>query len=261
MDVKSIIDSQVVSNIVFYPVSRKIPENLEPWIKVLKFRVGEKITIGGFMYEKDKKLPTILLFHGNGELAEGYKEISFLYFDCNVNLAVVDYRGYGFSTGKPFYTSLLNDAYPVYNQFKEWMEENNYLSSIFIMGRSLGSACVAEIGAHNPKDVKGIIFESGFASAYNMMTVLFRVSSPDLTPESLIEYSNDTRAKKFQKPTLIIHGTADFIVPFKEGQLLFNNLLNIPKKFIPIQGAGHNNIMMFRDLYFNSVREFISEYK
>ena len=261
MDIRSIIDSQVVSDIVFYPESRKIPENLEPWIKVLKFDVEENITLGGYMYEKEKDVPTILLFHGNGELAEHYKSIAPMYFDCNVNLAVIDFRGYGFSTGKPYFSSLLKDALPVYQKFEEWISKNKFLQSFFIMGRSLGSACAAEIGSHNPTHVKGIIFESGFASVYNMMTGLFRVSSPNLTPGSLIKYSNETRVRKFKKPTLIIHGTADFIVPFKEGQILFNNLPEISKKFIPIQGAGHNNILMFQDLYFNSVREFVSNYK
>jgi len=121
-----------------------------------------------------------------------------------VNLAVVDFRGYGFSSGDPYYTSLISDAMPIYDAFKQWMDEMNYLDSLFVQGRSLGSVCAAEIGAHNPPNLRGVIFESGFASIYNMMTNLFRVRNPDLTPDSLKEYSNDTRVQKFNIPNTSI---------------------------------------------------------
>jgi fermentation-respiration switch protein FrsA (DUF1100 family) len=142
------------------------------------------------------------------------------------------------------------------------MHNNNLNDSLFILGRSLGSICASEIGAHNPEGLRGIIFESGFASAYNMMTRLFRVSSPEITPESLKEYSNDTRIKKFKKPVLVIHGTADWIIPTEEGILIYKILPEIVEKnLILIEGAGHNNIFSFKNEYITPLKEFISKYK
>ena len=253
-----LIDNPAVSNVVFYPRKTVIPNNLEPNIEILKFKICKDITIGGFFYRKDLALPTVLLFHGNGEVALDYRSIAPLFYKCGVNLAVVDFRGYGFSSGDPFYSSLISDAMPIFRAFNKWMGIRDLIDSLFIQGRSLGSICAAEIGAYNPPNLRGIIFESGFASAYNMMVNLFRVSSPILTPESLSEYSNDTRVKKFTKSTLIIHGTNDFIIPVSEAKLLYNTLPeNVDKKLVLIEGAGHNNILSYEKEYFSPLSDFI----
>jgi len=253
-----LIDNPTVSNIVFYPRKTVIPNNLGPNVEILKFHIGDDVLIGGFFFKNDVNLPTILLFHGNGEVALDYRSIAPMFFKCDVNLAIVDFRGYGFSSGDPFYSCLISDAMPIFTAFTEWMDERTLLDSLFVLGRSLGSICAAEIGAHNPTNLRGIIFESGFASAYNMMVNQFRVRSPYLTPESLNEYSNDTRVRKFTKSTLIIHGTSDWIIPPTEAELLYKNLPdNINKKLILIEDAGHNNILSFEKEYFSPLSEFI----
>ena len=256
------IDDPRISNVVFYPRKIKIPEEVSPNVKILKFQVNEEILIGGFCYVADKDLPTILLFHGNGEIASDYQYFAPTYFNCGVNLAVADFRGYGFSTGSPIYSGLITDAYPIYKIFKKWMDDNGFKNSLFVQGRSMGSVCAAEIGSYNPDKLKGIIFESGFASVYNMMTRLFRVSGPDITPEALSEYSNDTRIKKFQKPVLIIHGTRDWIIPNDEAQLIYDAIPeNVDKNLIMIDGAGHNDIFSFQEEYFEPLKKFIEKYK
>lgn len=259
---KSFIDNPAISNVVFYPRKTPIPQDLEANIKVLQFQISKNIIIGGFFYLNNQKLPTILLFHGNGEVAIEYRYFLDIFFECDVNLAVVDFRGYGFSSGVPFYTSLITDAMPIYNEFYKWMHKNRLADSLFVFGRSLGSVCASEIGAHNPDGLRGIIFESGFASIYNMMTRLFRVRGPEITLESLSEFSNDTRIKQIKKPVLIIHGTADWIIPSSEGILIHKILPeDLDKSIILIDGAGHNNIFSFRNEYIPPLREFISKYK
>ena len=262
MEKNQLIDNPSVSNIVFYPRKTKIPEKLESNTRVLKFAINDEISIGGFFFGIKKEFPTILLFHGNGEIASDYQYISDLFLECNVNLAVVDFRGYGFSSGEPYFTSLISDAMSIYDAFRDWLAEMNYLDSLFVQGRSLGSVCAAEIGAHNPSKLKGVIFESGFASIFNMMTNLFRVSSPYLTPDSIKEYSNDIRVQKFQVPTLLIHGTEDWIIPYSESQLLYQNLPNsVEKKLILIKEAGHNNILSFKQEYFLPLSDFVQKFK
>ncbi len=262
MEKNPLIDHPTISGVVFAPRKRKIPEKLEPNIKVLNFDISDNISIGGFFFGTKTENPTILLFHGNGEIASDYQSLSQIFLGCNVNLAVVDFRGYGFSSGEPYYTSLISDALPVYNALRQWMDEKNYCDSLFVQGRSLGSVCAAEIGAQNPSNLRGIIFESGFASIYNMMTNLFRVSSPHLTPDSLKEYSNDIRVQKFKVPTLIIHGTIDRLIPYSESEMLYQNLpKNIEKKLVLINGAGHNSILSFTQDYFLPLSDFVQKYK
>ena len=118
--------------------------------------------IGGLFFFKDKRLPSILMFHGNGEVAQDYIQLSDLFLNIGVNFAVVDYRGYGFSSGNPYYSSLFNDAMPIYNCFKLWLINQHISNSLFVMGRSLGSVCAAEIGSHNPSELKGIFIFDKF---------------------------------------------------------------------------------------------------
>ena len=259
---KLLIDNPAVSNVVFYPRKILIPDETDSNIKVLKFQITKDILIGGFFYLNNPNYPTILLFHGNGEIAADYQYFSNFFFKCDTNLAVVDFRGYGFSSGEPFYTSLIIDALPIYNAFHDWIIENNMKDSLFVQGRSLGSICASEIGSHNPESLRGIIFESGFASLYDMMTRLFRVSGSEITPEFLSPYSNDTRIRKFKKPVLVIHGTVDWIIPSYQGKLIYENIPEgVEKKLVSIEGAGHNNIFSFEDEYITPLKEFINKFK
>ncbi|TFF97643.1 MAG: hypothetical protein EU547_03800 [Promethearchaeota archaeon] len=256
------LEDENISQAVFFPRKAEEPKDLDENIKVIKLKIHEDVIIGGILYLNDKSLPTILMFHGNGEIALDYQYFYEQYFECGVNLAVMDFRGYGFSSHKPTYMSLINDAMPIYEKFTEYREDIGLTNSLFIKGRSLGSVCAAEIGSHNPDLVNGMIFESSFASVYNMMNRLFRIRGPNITPDILQPYSNDTKATKIQKPTLIIHGTNDWIIPNSEGQLLYDSLPdNIYKRFILIEGAGHNNIFSFTEEYFQPLEEFISRYK
>lgn len=247
---------------MFYPRKIPIPKETDPNIKVLKFHIDKDILIGGFFYLNNINFPTILLFHGNGEIASDYQYFLNFFFQCSVNLAVVDFRGYGFSTGEPYYTSLITDALPVYNEFCKWMIQNSINDSLFILGRSLGSICASEIGSHNPDSLRGVIFESGFASIYDMMSRLFRVTGSEITPEFLSEYSNDTRIRRFKKPTLVIHGTNDFIIPYPQGKLIFENIPEeVEKKLVLIEGAGHNDIFSYEEEYLTPLNDFVNQYK
>lgn len=254
----------MISNVVFYPRKHTEPKNLDPSVaQVLKFQIDDQIVIGGFFFNNDPNLPTILLFHGNGELAFEYQYFAKLFFECGVNLAVVDYRGYGFSTGQPFFSCLYTDAFPVYEQFKDWMKEHSLKDSLFVLGRSLGSSCAAEIGSRNPPELRGIIFESGIGSAVQILTDLFGVNVPKDTLEEVKEWSNDTKAAKIQKPVLIIHGTSDWIVPSKHAQIMYDALpSDLPeKKLITIEFAGHNDIFQYKNEYFTPLKAFIEKFK
>jgi len=256
------LDDPRVSQVVFYPRKVQEPKELGENLKVIKLQIHEDVIIGGILYLNNLNLPTILLFHGNGEIALDYKYFYNLFFDCGVNLAVMDFRGYGFSSHNPTYTNLIKDAMPIYKAFKKHMKDNNIKDSLFVQGRSLGSVCAAEIGSHNPKELKAIIFESGFASVYNMMTRLFNVSGPDISKEKLKQYSNQVRVENFKKPTLIIHGTNDYIIPNSEGKLLYDSLPEgVEKRLVMIEDAGHNDIFSYEEEYFTTLKEFIKKYQ
>ena len=160
MNIKKLLDNPAISRAIFYPRKVVIPQNLESNVIPFELKIGSNVTIGGYIFLNDKALPTILYFHGNGEIALDYHYFASQFFECEVNLAVVDFRGYGHSNGEPSYTTLISDSVLIYKEFQAWLNENNYNADTFVFGRSLGSICSAEIGSNLMKNLKVIIFES-----------------------------------------------------------------------------------------------------
>ncbi len=259
---KFLDDPQVVSR-VFYPQRFNVPEENKN-LRVLKFKVEDEVELGGLLYlhENPTNYPTMIYFHGNVEVALHYEGIRQLFHQAGVNLAVFDFRAYGFSTGNLSYTALLKDPIPLYHKFKTWMEKEypgKSAEEFICMGRSLGSACASALGAYeDAPNITKIVFESGYSSTYDLMTRLFMLRHPQITEETLEPYSNHIYQKKIRKPTFILHGVRDSIIPVEQGQQIFDCIpSDVPKQFVRIEDATHNNIMLFGEKYFGPLKEFL----
>ncbi|MEX2684410.1 MAG: alpha/beta hydrolase [Candidatus Sigynarchaeota archaeon] len=256
-----ILDDDEIASRVFFPRRERPPREVPGKLQVLSFPYSPSGKIGGLFFTRDPALPTMLLFHGNGEIVNDYIHAAPEYMACGVNLAVADYRGYGFSDGSPSFGALLEDSHVVYDGVREHLRAHGFDPRIVMFGRSLGSACAAEIGAGRPPDLKGIIFESGFGDLFDIMNRLFGVGVlMGITRDKLVRWSNDTKIKQFTAPVLVIHGTEDFIIPVTEADVIYNSVPDgVPKRKVIIEGAGHNDILMWADEYFPPIKQFIEE--
>jgi len=263
-NVKDLLDDPSVTSSIFFPRKKNVQIESE-FVKQLSLQIDDYTTIGGFLFLHpfSKEKPTILYFHGNGDIAYDYQYFLNDYLDCDVNLAVVDYRGYGSSSGRPTYTSLFEDPKRIVEALRLYLL-NNYsglmAEQIFVMGRSLGSVCASVLGALNFPTLKGIIFESGFGDNLRLMRELFMVDHPLLNEKTMKQYSNDTYIERIKKPCLVIHGDRDDIVPYSQGQYLYSKIPDgVEKKFVTIHGATHNDISMFHDEYYTPIKDFIKK--
>ncbi len=256
-----ILDDDEIAARVFYPRRERPPREIPGELQVLSFPFSPSGKIGGLFFTRDPNFPTLLLFHGNGEIVNDYIHIAADYMACGVNLAVVDYRGYGFSDGSPSFGALLADSRVAYDGVREHLRKLGFDPRVIVFGRSLGSACAAELGAAHPQDLKGIIFESGFGDLFNIMNRLFGVGVlMGITRDKLVRWSNDTRIKQFTVPVLVIHGTDDFIIPVTEADVIFNSVPEgVPKRKVIIEHAGHNDILTWSDRYFPPIKDFVKE--
>ncbi len=160
-----------------------------------------------------------------------------------INFLPVDYRGYGRSTGRPTVTAMMNDSHAIFNFIKKWLLEHFYTGPIIVMGRSLGSASAIEIAYSHNEKINGLILESGFAWAGPLLKIL------GIDPDAIgfkeeTGFRNVDKIKAFGKPTLIIHAEQDHIIPFSDGQALYNACSASDKTFLEIPGANHNDIFM-----------------
>jgi len=224
-----------------------------------KIPVEKEVFIGCRFYICNKDAPNILYFHGNGEIVSDYDDVAPLYGRIGVNLFVADYRGYGFSGGTPTFTNMIGDAHEIFKTFVQILKKDNHTGKVFVMGRSLGSASALELAYNYQGQISGIIFESGFASIFELLKYLgFPIESLDLSKETGSSYF--TKIRSISIPTLVIHGEYDHLVPVEEGKAIFDNVSTDKKQMLIIPNADHNTIMMMgMEEYFKAIEGFVSD--
>ncbi len=217
--------------------------------------VEKGVAVGARFHLAGKSLPSILFFHGNGEIVADYDEMGELYTRMGINFFPVDYRGYGRSTGKPTITAMMRDSHVIFEYVQNWLVDSGYHGPLIVMGRSLGSASALELSAHYGSRIDGLIIESGFAYVGPLLQIL-GINMEVLGIKEEEGFRNIEKIRSFDKPTLIIHAENDHIIAFKEGQALYDACESSHKKLLKIPGANHNDIF-FRGMseYMESVRE------
>ena len=194
--------------------------------------VQEAIAIGARFHMAEKSGGNLLFFHGNGEIVADYDELGAVYNQMGINLLAVDYRGYGRSGGKPTVTAMMQDCHIIFHFVQNWLKQNNFCGPILLMGRSLGSASVLELAAAYKNSIGGPLL------------ALLGIDSASLGFKEEEGFRNVDKINYFDKPTLIIHAEFDHIIPYSDGQTLYDACPSGDKKLLKISGANHNDIFM-----------------
>jgi fermentation-respiration switch protein FrsA (DUF1100 family) len=173
-----------------------------------------------------------LFLHGNaGNIShrgQRFREIT----AAGSSVLMIDYRGYGKSTGSPSKNGLFADANAAY----EYILKTSRPQEIIVHGESLGTAVAVDLASRH--QCGGVVLEAAFTSASDVAGTVVPMIGP------LLIRSFDSRRKimRVQAPILFIHGSADDIVPMRLGRALFDAAPE-SKYFWAIPGAGHNDIV------------------
>ncbi|MFC1823417.1 alpha/beta hydrolase [Thermodesulfobacteriota bacterium] len=213
--------------------------------------VDEGVAVGMRIHMTGKMGPNILFFHGNGEIVADYDDLGQLYNRQGINFLPVDYRGYGRSTGEPTITAMMRDSHVILDYVRGWLAENDHEGPLIVMGRSLGSASALELASHYADQIDGLIIESGFAYIGPLLELLGSIGLKVSGDVEGRDFRNLDKIGSFNKPTLIIHAERDHIIPFSEGQALFDASNAEDKNFLMIPGANHN------DIFFLGIKEYM----
>ncbi|MCP3950870.1 MAG: alpha/beta hydrolase [Desulfobacterales bacterium] len=205
--------------------------------------VADDISVGGRFHMAHLEGPNILFFHGNGEIVADYDDLGPVYNQMGINFLAVDYRGYGRSSGQPTVTNMMQDCHTVFDFARNWLQDNRYQGPLLVMGRSLGSASALELAWQHPAQMDALVIESGFAHAGPLLQLL-GINLAAIGFDETQGFGHIDKMKTFKKPTLIIHAEYDHIIPFSDGQALFDACPSPAKSFLKIAGANHNDIFM-----------------
>lgn len=233
------------------------PEKLHPDFKFkydvpfreLNFDIEEGVRINGLHFYRNEPKGLLLYFHGNTRSIKGWAKYAKDFYRFNYDVVLIDYRGFGKSTGRRSEGRMLSDVQFVYETLaRQYSEEH-----LIVYGRSLGSGFAAKVASDNQP--RYLILDAPY---YNFKKVIERFL-PILPVRFVLRYHlrTDKWIQKVRCPVYIIHGTKDWLIPIRHSERLqkFN-----PRKItlIRIHGGGHNNLPKF-DEYHNFVRDILKE--
>ena len=105
------------------------------------------------------------------------------------------------------------------------------------------------------RECGGLIVESSFTSAREMARRMFLIPLLEYVPKS--RFDSLSKIARVRTPILVVHGTRDPVIPFSMGNRLFLAAPE-PKSFLPIEGAGHDDILdVGGERYLERLKEFV----
>lgn len=198
----------------------------EPY-RQLEMESGETVTIRHV--ESPGASYTVLYSHGNGEDLGDLDPVLQEWQARGYSVVAWDYAGYGQSTGRPTERAIVENIRRVYQYMTD--EAGIPPKSILVYGWSLGGYPSLRLALEKP--VAGLILDSTFTTAADVWTQL---------PKQPTYFDNLGRIDKVPCPVLVIHGDADEIVPYPQGQQLYERAPE-PKLWLGVQGASHGEAM------------------
>lgn len=215
--------------------------------KELFFDVEPGVSINGLHFTVNKPLGLILYFHGNSRSIKGWAKYAKDFFRYNYDVVLVDYRGFGKSTGKRSERDMLKDMQFVYDTLAVQYTEHH----IIVYGRSLGSGFAAKIASDNKP--RYLILDAPYFSFTKAIERFF----PILPIRFLLRFHlrTDKWIRHVNCHTYILHGTKDWLLPISNSEKL--QAINPGKiTLIRIHGGGHNNLPTFNE-YHNFIRDIL----
>lgn len=194
---------------------------------------------------------TVLFLHGNaGNIADRPLTLARLH-ELRLNVLMLDYRGYGASTGAPSETGTYLDADAAWRYLTGDRAERP--QDIIIYGRSLGGAVAIELGARTRP--RAVVVESSFASLAELAAEVY----PYLPTRLLLrhEYPSIETIKRITAPILIAHSEDDELIPFRHGRALIDNA-PAPKHFYRLRGSHNEAFVVAGEAYYRALGEFIN---
>ncbi len=182
----------------------------------------------------------ILYFHGNADNLQRWGKYSVDFTRLGYDILLMDYRGYGKSTGKPTEHLLYKDALTVLH----WSEANLKYERLIFYGRSLGSAVASNLATAVTPDL--LILETPFDELKGAVYEPIRPLLYFLPLHS--NFPNKTFLPKVSCRKVIIHGTKDQVVPISSA-LRLKPLLQERDQFVIIEGGSHRNLRDFESFH------------
>jgi pimeloyl-ACP methyl ester carboxylesterase len=111
---------------------------------------------------------------------------------------------------------------------------------VYVVGWSLGSVFASHAAASRPA-IAGLVLLDPMASSGALPALIARALHRPVEVADSVKQGirNAEELRRFRGPLLVVHGTADEVIPIAEGRADFNAAGSTDKVFVPVQGKGH----------------------
>lgn len=231
----------------------KLPDDFEYKYSDQKFKeyninVEPGVNINGIHFHIDNPKGIVFYLKGNSRSIKGWGKFAVDFGRLGYDVVMVDYRGFGKSTGKRSEEGIKSDLQIVYDIIKKQVDEKY----IILYGRSMGSGFAAKLASNN--NPRMLILESPY---YSLKKLAARYV-PFMPLSFLLKFPIRTHKwlKYVKCPIKIIHGTNDKLIPLKTSVSLSKINPDITR-FYAIIGGGHNNLYTFEE-YHRMLEEIVN---
>lgn len=190
--------------------------------------------------------PAVIYFHGNGEIIDYHKDTAAMFNALGISVLLVEYRGYGRSSGPVSISGNCVDAPVWFDRLVARPEVKK--DQVFAYGFSLGAAFATQLATHRP--LAGLVLESPFSSLPSMArqrNIYLYLSTERLDTGAALA----TLAPKF--PILITHQKLDYAIPVAEGR----KLAAVRPDAVYIEGAGGHSPLAMSEVNQTQLRKFL----
>jgi hypothetical protein len=218
---------------------------------VIETADGERLH--GWFVPADAARGTLLFFHGNaGNISHRLDSLA-IFNRLGLDVLMVDYRGYGQSSGEPSEAGTYRDARAAW----DWLVARGVPPDrIVVFGRSLGGAIGAWLAGQADVSPAGLIVESSFTSGADMARRLYPWLPARLITR--LKYPVRDHLAAATSPVLVIHSRDDEIIPFDMGRALFDAAPE-PKTFFELRGDHNAGFWLSRDTSVPALESYLAE--
>lgn len=212
-----------------------------PHAEEIMIPIDDKIQLQGWMIQKNlQDLPTLIVFGGQGE------EITHLVDDfdrhIDANVLLINYRGYGGSTGSPKEKDLKSDAVAIYHYLLSHYGVRP--EQVMTAGRSLGSGIAFHLA------VKVGLSKAILITPYDSIEKVAGHYYPGFFVRFFLadKFKTIDLCPAYGANTLILATQQDDVIPFERTQNLYDHILS-SKQMVCIDHATHNSILKFDEAW------------
>ena len=228
--------------VLFHPVTLKKDHNYDfpEKHKDINIPITEKSNLNIVQFSSTDTITkgVVLYFHGNKKNISWYAKYPPYFTKHGYEVWIIDYPGFGKSTGKLTEQTLYDWSNYMYN----FARSRFGADSIIIYGKSMGTGIATRLASLQP--CKKLILETPY---YDFPSVI-RHHIPIYPVDWMIHYKIPTHdyIQKVIVPITIFHGTDDDVIPYRNAEKL-KQFLKPGDEFITIKDGEHNDLYKFKE--------------